>query len=127
MRVVIIGGTGHVGSYLAPRRVEVVRGRVYRYVFCGRLHNMFRIADYGLHIIYNTPSLVNKTPLSPAGNPWKLEANRDSIYGYDRGTCPMSDALFARTVLLPVPSRLTREQEAAAAEIVEQAVAAARR
>jgi 8-amino-3,8-dideoxy-alpha-D-manno-octulosonate transaminase len=39
------------------------------------LHNAFRIADYGLHIYYNIPSLVNKVPLSPAGNPWNLKEN----------------------------------------------------
>jgi len=87
------------------------------------LHNVFRIADYGLHIYYNIPSLVNKVALSPAGNPWSHEANRDSIHTYDRGACPASDALFARSVLLPVPSHLTPEQEAGAAEIVQQAVA----
>src|SRR3989339_960220 len=31
----------------------------------GGLHNVFRIADYGLHMYFNIPSLVNKISLSP--------------------------------------------------------------
>lgn len=86
------------------------------------LHNVFRIADYGLHIYYNIPSLVNKVPLSPAGNPWSLAENAKSIYDYGKGACPRSDALFARSILLPIPSRLTTEQEDAAAAAVKAAL-----
>lgn len=86
------------------------------------LHNVFRIADYGLHIYYNIPSLVAKVPLSPAGNPWDLEANCESVYTYTRGTCPVSDDLFARSILVPIPSRLTEAQEKAAAEAISAAV-----
>jgi dTDP-4-amino-4,6-dideoxygalactose transaminase len=86
------------------------------------LHNVFRIADYGLHIYYNIPSLVGKVPLSPAGNPWSLAENAKSVYSYDKGTCPRSDALFVRSILLPIPSKLTAEQENAAAEAVKAAV-----
>ena len=86
------------------------------------LHNVFRIADYGLHIYSNIPSLVGKVPLSPAGNPWGLEANRDSVHDYNKGACPVSDALFARSVLVPIPSRLTEQQEQFAAEAIRKAV-----
>jgi dTDP-4-amino-4,6-dideoxygalactose transaminase len=86
------------------------------------LHNVFRIADYGLHIYYNIPSLVGKVPLSPAGNPWSLAENAASAYGYAKGTCPKSDALFARSILLPIPSRLSAEQENAAAQAVKAAI-----
>jgi dTDP-4-amino-4,6-dideoxygalactose transaminase len=86
------------------------------------LHNVHRIADYGLHIYYNIPSLVNKIPVSPAGNPWNLKENGQSIYKYDKGACPASDALFARSVLIPIPSRLTPEQEQAAAEIIKSSI-----
>jgi 8-amino-3,8-dideoxy-alpha-D-manno-octulosonate transaminase len=87
------------------------------------LHNVFRIADYGLHIYYNIPALVDKVPLSPAGNPWSLAENAKSAYSYSKGACPTSDALFERSILLPIPSRLTPEQEEGAAAIVKEAVA----
>jgi dTDP-4-amino-4,6-dideoxygalactose transaminase len=87
------------------------------------LHSVFRIADYGLHIYYNIPSLVDKVPLSPAGNPWSLGENSQSVYSYNKGTCPKSDALFERSILLPIPSRLTAAQEEAAAAAVKAAVA----
>jgi 8-amino-3,8-dideoxy-alpha-D-manno-octulosonate transaminase len=86
------------------------------------LHNVFRVADYGLHIYSNIPALVDKVPLSPAGNPWNLPANAKSLYNYAKGACPRSDALFARAVLLPIPSRLTETQEKAAADAIRRAV-----
>jgi 8-amino-3,8-dideoxy-alpha-D-manno-octulosonate transaminase len=88
------------------------------------LKSAFRVADYGLHIYYNILSLVNKVPLSPAGNPWNLADNARSVYRYDRGTCPNSDALFARSILIPIPSCLTEDQERDAASAIKAAVIA---
>ena len=82
------------------------------------LHNVFRVADYGLHIYSNIPSLVNKIPLSDAGNPWNLSENSESVYDYGKGACPASDSLFARSILVPVPSRLTGKQEKFCAEVI---------
>jgi len=89
------------------------------------LHNIFRIADYGLHIYYNIPSLVNKVSLSEAGNPWKLSENLKSVYDYSKGSCPASDALFDRSILLPIPSKLTNGQEKAAVEVIKAAISGA--
>lgn len=88
----------------------------------GGLHNVFRIADYGLHIYYNIPSLVNKVALSQAGNPWQLSENSKSNYSYEKGACPKSDDLFSRSILLPIPSKLMAEQEQWAAEVVREAL-----
>lgn len=81
--------------------------------------NAMHIADYGLHIYSNIAALVGKTPLSPAGNPWNLAENRDSQYDYNRGACPRSDELFAQSVLLPIPSNLTLEQENHAIRVIK--------
>ncbi|OHB52440.1 MAG: hypothetical protein A2Y10_10470 [Planctomycetes bacterium GWF2_41_51] len=86
------------------------------------LHNVFRIADYGLHIYYNIPSLVNKVPLSEAGNPWCLSENSKSNYNYEKGACPKSDDLFLRSILLPIPSILTPEQEKSAVAVIKEAL-----
>jgi dTDP-4-amino-4,6-dideoxygalactose transaminase len=86
------------------------------------LHNVFRIAEYGLHIYYNITPLVRKTPLSPSGNPWNLEANRGIVRDYRKGACPVSDDLFSRSILVPVPSKLTPEQEEQAAAAIREAV-----
>jgi len=77
---------------------------------------------YGMHIYYRIPQLVQQVPLSPAGNPWSLPANRPSRPSYVPGTCPRSDALFARSILLPIPSRLTPAQEKAGALLIREAV-----
>jgi len=76
-----------------------------------------------MHIYSNIPQLGNKVPLSAAGNPWNLPENRAFQRDYRKGACPRSDALFARSILLPIPSRLVPEQEDAAAAIIKTAVA----
>jgi len=83
-----------------------------------------RLEDYHLHIYFNISALVDKVPLSPAGNPWSLPQNADSVYDYSRGACPVSDELFARSVLVPVPSRLDEEQERRMADVIRAAVSA---
>ncbi len=88
----------------------------------GGFHNAFRIADYGLHIYSNIVALVKKTPLSAAGNPWASPENKQSVYDYNFGLCPRSDALFARSVLLPVPSCLTPAHEDAAIKAIKDAL-----
>lgn len=90
-------------------------------MLAGGLHNVFRLADYGLHIYYNIRSLTEKLPLSEAGDPWKHPANRKSCYDYHKGACPQSDELFSRAVLIPVPSCLSEEQEKQAAAIIRAA------
>ena len=87
------------------------------------LHNVFQISEYGLHIYFNIPSLVDKIGVSRADDPWALVENRKSIYDYNRGACPASDRLFARSVLVPIPSKLTLAQEKFAAEAIRDAVA----
>jgi dTDP-4-amino-4,6-dideoxygalactose transaminase len=84
------------------------------------LESATRLADYGMHIYHNIPQLVGKVPLSAAGNPWKLPQNSRSVYSYRKGACPRSDALFARAIILPIPSRLSRSREAAAATIIRR-------
>lgn len=86
------------------------------------LHNVFQISEYGLHIYSNIPSLVGKIGVTGAGDPWSLVENRESVYDYDKGACPASDALFGRSVLVPIPSKLTSAQEKFAAEAIRSAV-----
>ena len=88
----------------------------------GGFGNAMLISDYGLHIYSNIAALVRKIPLSAAGNPWKLSENRHSDYDYNKGACPRSDELFARSVLLPIPSNLTSEHENFAAAFVRDAL-----
>jgi 8-amino-3,8-dideoxy-alpha-D-manno-octulosonate transaminase len=90
------------------------------------LRGLSRLADYGMHVYYNVPQLVEHVPLSRAGNPWRLPQNKRWVRDYGRGACPKSDALFERSVLVAVPSRLTRAQERRMAGIIRKAVERAR-
>jgi hypothetical protein len=67
--------------------------------------------DWGLHIYYNIVSLVNRTSADKRGFPWKLAENKDSQMHYSKGTCPIADSLFERSILLAIPSCLTEQDE----------------
>lgn len=86
------------------------------------VENVFHLSEHGLHIYHNIRSLVEKVPLSAAGNPWSLPQNADSVYEYDRGACPTSDDLFRRSVIITIPSRLTIDQEHEMALAIRKAV-----
>jgi 8-amino-3,8-dideoxy-alpha-D-manno-octulosonate transaminase len=68
------------------------------------------MTDWGMHLYYNIPSLVNKTSVAP-GFPWSLAENRGLVPEYGKGACPAADSLFERSILLAIPSCLTREDE----------------
>ena len=84
--------------------------------------SVWQVADYGMHIYYNIPQLVNRVPLSPAGNPWSLAENRELVREYGKGACPKSDELFSRSVIVAIPSRLSEEQEGRMIEILRNAL-----
>ena len=69
------------------------------------------MTNWGLHVYFNIPSLVNKTSVDRKGSPWKLAENQSSNHNYHKGTCPVADSLFERSILLAIPSRLTRQDE----------------
>jgi dTDP-4-amino-4,6-dideoxygalactose transaminase len=69
------------------------------------------MTQWGLHIYYNIPSLVNKTGADKRNSPWSLAENRNSQTEYRKGTCPIADSLFERTILLAIPSCLTKQDE----------------
>ena len=113
--------SGDTGPFLVLVLADADRAvRVAEAMKTAGLHNVFRVADYGLHIYSNISPLVCKVALSPAGNPWSLTANRDSQYDYAVGVCPSSDALFARSILLPIPAKLTARQEEQAVDIIRR-------
>ena len=68
-----------------------------------------RVADFGMHVYSNIHSLVKKHSNTSDGFPWSLEANRKSVYNYAHGAMPRSDALMGRSIILPVPSVMTRQ------------------
>ncbi len=73
--------------------------------------NNIVMTQWGLHIYYNIPSLVNKTSVDKRNSPWLLVENRDSHTEYRKGTCPYADSLFERSILLAIPSCLTDRDE----------------
>ncbi len=114
---------GDTGPFLILVLADEAKAeRAARKLINAGLHNVFQISDYGLHIYFNIPSLVGKVGVTGAGDPWALVENRESAYDYNKGACPESDALFGRSVLVPIPSKLTSAQEKFAAEAIRNAV-----
>jgi len=69
------------------------------------------MTEWGLHLYYKNVSLVDHTSVDARGFPWKLEENRGLERDYRKGTCPVADSLFERSILLPIPSCLTKKDE----------------
>jgi len=69
------------------------------------------MTDWGLHIYSNMTSLTNKTSVDKKGFPWNLSENKHSDTDYRKGTCPVADSLFERSILLAIPSCLTEQDE----------------
>ncbi|MHC4444033.1 MAG: DegT/DnrJ/EryC1/StrS family aminotransferase [Planctomycetota bacterium] len=69
------------------------------------------LPDYGLHIYYNIRALTQKQSNCPDGFPWTHPANASLVRNYEPGALPRTDDLLARSIVLPVPSNLTQDQE----------------
>jgi 8-amino-3,8-dideoxy-alpha-D-manno-octulosonate transaminase len=69
------------------------------------------LKDFGFHAYYNITSLVQRTSVERGGFPWSHPANTGLGGSYGRGTCPVADDLFERTLMLPVASCLTQRDE----------------
>jgi dTDP-4-amino-4,6-dideoxygalactose transaminase len=69
------------------------------------------MTEWGLHIYSNIVSLVKKTSIDSLGFPWNLAENSGLARNYAKGACPYADSLFERSILLPIPSCLTRQDE----------------
>jgi len=69
------------------------------------------MTDWGMHLYYKIPSLVNRTSVDRRGFPWKLAENAGLVGRYDKGTCPVADSLFERSIIIPIPSCLTGQDE----------------
>jgi len=117
---------GDTGPFLILRFENEDRARGATDSLKKNVRNVWRLCEYGLHIYHNIGALVKKVPLSPAGNPWSLPQNADSVRDYRKGACPRSDELFARSILITIPSRLTRAQEKEMAEAIHASLTESR-
>ncbi|MBN1853022.1 MAG: DegT/DnrJ/EryC1/StrS family aminotransferase [Pirellulales bacterium] len=80
-----------------------------------------RLTDYGLHIYYNIRALVRKCSNSPDGYPWTHPMNQESPSNYVKGTLPVADNLFERSVIIPIASCLTGKQESLFVDLFRKA------
>ncbi len=70
------------------------------------------MTDWGLHLYYNIVSLVQQRSVDGSGFPWNLRGDSAPAPQYQKGSCPIADGLFERSILLPIPSCLTETDEA---------------
>jgi dTDP-4-amino-4,6-dideoxygalactose transaminase len=69
------------------------------------------MTEWGLHLYYKIASLVKRTSVDRSGSPWRLKENAGLRMEYAKGTCPVADSLFERSILLAIPSSLTKREE----------------
>ncbi len=117
---------GDTGPFLIACFDNEARARQVLESLKKNVRNVWRLSEYGLHIYHNVGALVKKVPLSPAGNPWSLPQNADSARDYRKGACPKSDELFAKSILITIPSRLTRAQEKEMTEAIRASLVQSR-
>ncbi len=115
----LIDSSGSTGSFIiivldTPRRASDIALRLKE----GGMHHVYRLAEYLLHIYSNITALVQKVPLSPAGEPWSLASSNGVALNYAKGACPKSDDLFSRSLIIPIASCLTSDQEEDAANLI---------
>jgi dTDP-4-amino-4,6-dideoxygalactose transaminase len=67
--------------------------------------------DWGLHLYTNNASLQHCASIDGRGFPWNLTENAESHPRYKRGTCPVADGLFERSIIVAIPSCLTAQDE----------------
>jgi len=70
------------------------------------------MTDWGLHLYYNNVSLAMRASADRGGFPWNLAENAGLGGNYAKGACPVADSLFESSILLPIPSCLTEQDEA---------------
>jgi dTDP-4-amino-4,6-dideoxygalactose transaminase len=68
------------------------------------------MTNWGLHLYYNNLSLTSQSSVDGRGFPWTLPANAGAPR-CEKGCCPHADALFERSILLPIPSCLSSGDE----------------
>ncbi len=69
------------------------------------------MTDWGLHLYYNIVSLGERASVDGRGFPWNLKENSALERNYKKGACPTADSLFERSILLAIPSCLTKKDE----------------
>lgn len=69
------------------------------------------MTEWGFHLYYNMASLEKKTSVDRGGFPWSLTENSGIKTRYAKGTCPVADSLFERSIILAIPSSLTQRDE----------------
>jgi 8-amino-3,8-dideoxy-alpha-D-manno-octulosonate transaminase len=69
------------------------------------------MSEWGLHLYYNNVSLLRRASAERGGYPWTHPSNQAVETHYEKGSCPTADSLFERSVIAPIPSRMSAEDE----------------
>ena len=69
------------------------------------------MTDWGLHLYSNNVSLLDRRSVDARGLPWTLAENAGLGGEVRKGTCPNADSLFERSIVISIPSCLTRRDE----------------
>jgi len=69
------------------------------------------MTDWGLHLYSNNVSLLDRRSVDAHGFPWALAENAGLGCETRKGSCPQADSLFERSIVIPIPSCLTRRDE----------------
>jgi len=69
------------------------------------------MTEWGLHLYTNNVSLLRQSSVDGRGFPWTLGENAGLGNEIKKGSFPAADSLFERSILIPIPSCLTKRDE----------------
>jgi dTDP-4-amino-4,6-dideoxygalactose transaminase len=114
----IVDSAGDTGAFLITTYEDTTIAQKVNAALCAegiKTHpqgvSNIRMIDWGLHLYYNIVSLVARRSIDGRGFPWNLAENADSEMRYEKGTCPVADDLFERSIIMSIPSCLRLKDE----------------
>ena len=69
------------------------------------------MTDWGLHVYYNFAGLFEQSGVRRNGAGWSLQEKDRRVPEFRKGTCPVADDLFERSIIMAIPSCLTEKDE----------------
>ena len=69
------------------------------------------MSDWGLHVYYNLAGLFERSDIVRDGSSKRLQPKAWRVPEFRKGTCPVADDLFERSIIMAIPSCLTEKDE----------------
>ena len=84
------------------------------------------MTDWGLHLYYNIAGLFETSDVDRKSSALALKEKSQKVPKFSKGTCPVADDLFERSIIMAIPSCLTEKDENEIIRSFEKVISAIR-